>query len=169
MGTLEVTSHVALIATPIVIAIGFWFARKQLMCNKNANMSEIILDISARWQSAEMERSRRVIRENKERLGETIVTAYESDTQEQYYDLVRVADFFDALGLMVVEGFLDRKIAYSMFGEVEKVYFDWYRPIFEAPKPHFGVYLKYFKSLHDVFEPMERATPRKWWQRFKKA
>ncbi len=127
MSVWDVVKDIALIITPIVIGVGFFFAHRQLVSNRNTRMAEIVLSITSRWDSTEMHESRCKLNQLGGKLGEAINKA-DSENTEDFYPLLRVADFFDALGLLVMEGFLSREMAFDLFGAAEEHYYNLYRP-----------------------------------------
>ena len=146
---MSVAGDVGLILTPIIIAVGFYFAHRQLKSTRNARMSEIVMAITARWNSAELEESRGRINRLGSDLAKTLEEANASNSDD-LYSLVRVANFYDALGLLVMEGSLARSMAYDLFGRAEEHYYSLYKPVLENPK--FKGFLDCFQQLHDTFK-----------------
>lgn len=141
-------ANIAAIATPIVILLGFIFAYKQWASYRNARMAQIILSITERWDSPTMEQSRSKVNTSGSNLKSDIEQADRTNSMD-LYPLIMVANFFDALGLMVDEGFLDHKMCYKLFGRAEEHYYGMYREILEDQK--YLDYFKYFIKLHQIF------------------
>ncbi|MBA7673793.1 hypothetical protein ES703_81997 [subsurface metagenome] len=149
MSAWDIAKDVALIITPIVIGLGFFFAHRQLVSNRNTRMAEIVLAITTRWDSAEMHASRSKLNQMGSKLWETLKAA-DTENTEDFYILLRVADFFDAIGLLVMEGFLSRKMAYDLFGAAEEHYYNLYRPTIDEHR--FKSSFISFQRLHETFK-----------------
>ena len=149
MNILDIANSVAIIVTPIIIALGFFFAYRQLVSNQNTRMVEIVLAITTRWDSTEMRESRYKVNQLGDKLGDAIKAA-DNENGKDFYVLLTVADFIDALGLMVVEGFLRRDMAYDLFGAAEEHYYSLYRPTIDDRR--FQSSYRYFQRLHEIFQ-----------------
>lgn len=140
----------ATIAVPILVVIAILFAYTQWRSAQNARMTQILLTIAERWECKDMEISRRLIntsstaKELKHKIDEA-----DKANAEELIPLVRVANFFDTLGVMVVEGLLNSRMAFKLFGSAKNHYYDKYLQIFEdaVTKPYF----RYFVELHQIF------------------
>ncbi len=149
MSIWDIITNIAIILTPIVIGLGFFFARRQLLSARNARMAEIILHVTERWDSTAMTESRMMVN----RLGNDLTRAIkEADDKasDELAILVRVANFYDALGLLVMEGFLSRSMAYDFFGVSEEYYYGLYSDTMHDPK--YSSYLRCFQRLHETFQ-----------------
>ena len=146
----------------MVIVAGFIFAYRQWASYRNARMAQIILSITERWDSPEMEQSRCKINQSGTNLKQDIEAADEKNS-EDLCRLVMVANFFDAVGLMVMEGFLDSRICYNLFGRAEEHYYEAYRSILEDTK--YKDYFRYVGELHEAFKSeaakRSQAKPRR--------
>ena len=149
---MSVAVNIAIIITPILIGIGFAFAYKQWEATRAARMAQLILEIAARWDSKELKESRQKVSENAERLKQAIEEA-NANNSEDLYDLVEVGNFFDTVGVLIMEGFLSCRIAYDLLGEPEGNYYKVYKPILEDPK--YKNNYKYFVQLHEAFRNEE--------------
>jgi hypothetical protein len=78
------------------------------------------------------------------------IEAADANNSEDLCRLVMVANFLDSLGLMVMEGLLNCRMCYDLFGRVEEHYYEAYRSILEDPK--YKNYFKYFSRLHGAFQ-----------------
>ncbi len=116
-------------------------------------MSQVILSLSEEWHSEPMQRSRAAVNKQKDNIQQDLAQAQKSVGQD-VYDLTRVSDFFDTLGLLVMEGFLSCRIAYDVLGEPEEYYHNIYKPILEDQST--GKFYFYFSELHKAFTS-ERA------------
>jgi len=149
--------NIAWIITPIVIGLGFFYARRQLAATRNARVAEIFLSITKQWDSSEMEESRCMIDQyNSTRLRQRIEEENAKPGSKDLRLLVRVANFFDSLGLLVMEGLIGCSMAYKLFGRAEEHFYEAYRPILEDPR--YKDYFRYFIELHQAFTK-EKARP----------
>ena len=149
MSIWDILTNIAIILTPIVIGLGFFFAHRQLLSGQNARMAGIILSVTERWDSPAISESRMRINKLGNDLTRTIKEA-DDTASEELAVLVRVANFYDALGLLVMEGFLNRSMAYDYFGVSEEYYYGLYSDTINDPK--FSSYLECFKRLHETFK-----------------
>ena len=147
---LSIIADIALIATPIVIALGFYFAYGQWASIRKARMAEIVISLTTSWDSAIMAESRQAISSKGKNLKKNYEEADNTNADEAFGSLTRVGDFFDALGVLVSEGFLECKIAYDLFGEAEKYYHGLYEPLIKSTD--YKDYVPYFSRLHELFE-----------------
>lgn len=161
---MSVVVNVAIIITPILIAVGFVFAYRQWEATRATRTAEVVIQLSTHWDSRELKKSRQKVKENAERLKQAIEEAH-ANNSEDLFDLVQVGNFFDTLGVLVTEGFLTRRIAYDLLSGPEESYYKMYKSILEDPK--YKNNYKYFIQLHEAFknEEAERSkiprTPRR--------
>ena len=155
---MELAKFIAAIATPIAIGAGFWFARRQLIAQRNTRMAEIILHITERWDSNDMKECRMKVHGLGDKLKATIEAEVGKPDSQEILNLVKVANFFDSLGLMVMEGFISCPMAYQLFGRAEEEYYNYYRSILEDAR--YKEYFQYFIQLHDAFvKEKARCSP----------
>ncbi len=155
---LSILADWGVILTPIIIGVGFYFARRQWQGQRNTRMAQLVISITNSWTSPEMSESRRKINE----LGVKIKQEYEAADKENrieaYTSITQVLNFFDTLGVLVSEGFLTVKIAYDVFGKAEKIYCRLYEPLITARE--FEGYVPCVLKLHDLFVKEEgRRSP----------
>ena len=139
----------AIIATPIIIGAGFYFAYRQCQSMRNARIAQLVIDLMSVWDSPEMSESRRKVNESSKNLQKDYEAADQANQIEAYSSLIRVANFFDELGVLVAEGLLDIGIAYDVFGKAEKTYYGIYEPMITTKK--YEGYVQYFIKLNDLF------------------
>jgi hypothetical protein len=135
------------IITAIILGTALFYAYRQWRSTQNARMADIILDITARWDSEEMERSRNTVCKSTN-LKQEIENASQENSID-LYDLIRVGNFFDSLGALTAEGYLDCKLCYQLFGAAEERYYQRYKPLIDDTQH--GNKFKYFTKLHLVF------------------
>lgn len=168
MNILAIIADIAVIITPIVVGAGFYFAYRHWKADErqsevlsNARMSQIILQLTERWESPEIRKSRQKVNENAKRLKQEIEEADAND-REDLYDLVAVGNYFDSVGVLVMEGCLSCTIAYDLFSESVQHYHNVYKPLLQDAE-HAGKF-RYFIQLQEAFikEEARRSeiTPR---------
>jgi len=146
---LDIARNAALIATPIIIAIGFYFAYRQWQAIRNTRVAQVVVSLMSIWDSPEMTEARRRINESGTNLKKDFEAADKANQIEAYGVFIRVANFFDGLGVLVAEGFLEVAIAYDMYGKAEKTYCRLYEPMITARE--YEGYVPYFIKLHELF------------------
>lgn len=105
-----------------------------------------------------MQKSRRTVHSYGDTLGKRIREEADKPDSQETATLVQVANFFDSLGLMVVEGLIDCPTAYKLFGRAEEHFYNLYRSILEDPK--YKPYFQYFAELNELFTKEEaRCSP----------
>jgi hypothetical protein len=145
---METWVKLASIITPVIILLGIWYARIQIVSNRNTRRGQILIQLWDNWDSIRMQNSRQMINIAGTQLKQKIETA-DSNNSDDLYQYVMVANFFDCLGGLVREGCFCCKIAYDNYGRAEEHYFEKYRPILENEQ--YKDYLKNFRELHDLF------------------
>lgn len=143
-----------MIITPILLIAAICFAYTQWKTAQNTRMAQIVLAITERWDSPDMVESRLKVNEYGKELKNKIEEADKANSLE-LYTLVRIANFFDALGVLVKEGLLDCKMGYKIYGRAEEHYYQFYRPILDNSQ--YTSYLKGYVELHKLFQKEEAA------------
>jgi hypothetical protein len=158
---MDTAISIAAITTPIIIALGFYFAYRQLQATRNTRIAQLVVMLMEFWNSPEVSEARRKINECGKKLKQTYEAADKADQIEAYGSLIRVANFFDGLGVLVVEGYVNLDVAYDMYGKAEKTYCSLYEPLITARE--YEGYLPYFIKLHDLFvkEEARRSQAKK--------
>jgi len=146
---LDIVVNAAVIATPIAIALGFYFAYGQWQATRKARMAQVVISLMSVWDSPEMAESRRKVNESGSNLRKDYESADKANQIEAYGSFIRVVNFFDGLGVLVAEGFLEIAIAYDLLGKAEKTYYRLYEPIFTTRE--YEGYVPYFAKLHELF------------------
>lgn len=140
---------IAIIATPVIILVGFVFMYRQLKANQNTRLAQIILSMTEQWDGPVMKEGRRKVNACGTELKARIEKEQNDPNSEELYNLVGVANFFDSLGLLVMEGLIDTRVAFRLLGRAEDYHYNLYRPLLE--EPNYKDYFKYFLELHDAF------------------
>lgn len=146
---MDTVVYAALIATPIVIGVGFYFAHRQWQAIRKARTAQVIVSLMSVWDSPETVESRRKVNESGSNLKKDYESADKANQIEAYGSLIRVANFFDEVGALVAEGLLERAIAYDVWGKAEKTYYRLYEPMITARE--YEGYVQYFIKLHALF------------------
>ena len=113
----------AIIATAI-------FAVWHLLHIKKARYSDLLMRLHQIWDSKEYIRSRRMVNqyssgstpeEASQNLKESMKSFDEVDAEE-FFIMIRLANFFENLGYLTCKGYLGRKHALELFGSAAKRY-----------------------------------------------
>jgi hypothetical protein len=143
-------TEVATVATPVILAAGFYFAWRQFDAIRKARMAQLTWSLYERWNSPLLERARRKLREigNPNTVKEKLLEAEKAGSPE-ISCLVRVANFFDTVGALVLKGYLDKDIAY----ELAATPFDTYKGLYSTilRDPDLKDFLKCFVALDEIF------------------
>src|SRR4030042_1290439 len=147
---MDVAVQIATILTPIVIGVGFYFAYVQWSSMRRGRMAQLVMSLLEQWSSPQMVKSRHAI----SMAGSTFKTAFEEASKKNdivfFGDYVSVMNFFDTLGVLVTEGYLDCAIAFDMLHKAEKYYYSLYESIITAT-PELKGNIPYFIKLHELF------------------
>lgn len=146
---MDIVSDIAIIATPVIILVGFVLTYKHLQASRHTRLAQMILSMTAEWDGVLMEESRWKVDECGKKLKSCIEKEAKKPNSKELHKLVRVANFFDSIGLLVMEGLLDVHMAYKLFGRAEDHHHNLYRSILEDP--NYKDYFKYFVELNEVF------------------
>ena len=152
--TLPILESMMTIAVPVIIASGFYFAWKQFDAIRKARMAEIILSLTGRWDSKALEDSRTAINVigKGDDLKEEIKQAHKQNKPE-LYPLVRVGNFFDTMGELINRGYLDKDMAYDIFGKAAIHYANLYSGILKDAD--FKDFFKCYQKLNEIFKQVE--------------
>jgi hypothetical protein len=146
-----VVMALAIIATAI-------FAIIQLSHIKKSRYSGLLMQLHQTWESKEYTRPRRLINQHcgnstmeeaSQKLKESLKSWDETDAEE-FYSVVRLANFFENLGYLVCNGHLGREDALELFGSTAKRYWEllfvsinYHRTERENPQPDAWIYFEY--------------------------
>ena len=124
------------LVTAIATALTFFIllaaviiAKRQIKCTEREREAELLTDLSRRWNEKELTESRKAARNYKNGvdLREALQKLRENNDQE-YYDLVRLPDFFEALGVLVNSDCLSKQLTKDLFGTPIKHFYHLYGP-----------------------------------------
>lgn len=143
----------------LAIAITAGYAIVQLRHIKKTRCSDLLMRLDEIWDSKDYIHSRWMI--NKYGYGTTLEEAsqnlkeammsFDEVNAEEYFIIVRVANFFENLGLLTHNDYLTRKEALGLFGSAARRYwrlfsdFAYYRRQYSTPKQSDA--WVYFESL----------------------
>ena len=113
--------------TFLVLLGAIILAWREVNCIDRTREAELLADLSRRWNEKQLTESRRIARnyKNSTELKEALQKLRENN-DEEYYALVRLPDFFEALGVLVSSGCLSKKNVIDLFGTVIKHYYNLY-------------------------------------------
>jgi len=151
---------------PIIISAGVIIAWWELRHYKRSRQQEFILNMSCMWDSEPFVESKRLIREiassNKD-LREALL-GYRKNSKIEYYVLMRVPNYFEDLGFLVKEGYLDAHVADSLFGRAIIMHYRYFRNHIQSERdptnPESCEYFKNFEELYKIINKI-RQKPKK--------
>lgn len=131
-------------------------AQEQIEALRKTRTAEIILKLIEQWDSKDLQNSRQKLSSlgTKEEVKKKIVEERDGKS-EDLYPLIMVSNFFDTLGVMVLNGYLEQQIAYDLFGIAFNTYANLYESVLEDLT--YKKYLIYFLKLRDVFKKIEAS------------
>lgn len=146
---MDIAVQIAMILTPIVIGIGFYFAWVQWSSMRKARMAQLVMSIFQQWSSAQMINARQAVNLSGSSLKNAFESAEKTNDIKFFSEYSLVVNFFDTLGVLVCEGYLECRVAFDMFGKTEKHYYNLYEDTIKATE--FKGYVPYFLKLHELF------------------
>lgn len=157
----QLVANIAIIIAPFIVAGGLVFAWSQCEAMKKARMAELVLSLFDQWSSPQMAKSRHAICINSLNLETVFDDVNKSNDEKLFYDYTMLPNFLDTVGVLICEGYLDRKIAFDMFGKSVQYYYGLFESIIKDPA--FKGNLSYFTKLHDLFlqEEADRSKVKK--------
>jgi len=120
----------ALMAVTIIFTV--IFAVKQLLSMKGTRCSDLLMELDQTWNSKEYIRSRKMIHDyshssNSEEAPQSLKEAlktFEETNAEEFFIMIRIANFFENLGFLGRKKYLDRKDALELFGDTAQNYWN---------------------------------------------
>ncbi len=114
-------------------------AKREINCIDRTREAELLVDLSRRWNEEQLTESRKAARNYKSgtELKEAI-QKLRGNNDKEYYELVRLPDFFEALGVLVSNSCLSKQLTKDLFGTVIKYYY-----------PLYGPTIQYLREIHD--------------------
>lgn len=152
-----VVGAIASVATAAVLAGGAALTIRQLSHAVRERHSALILRLSERWDSQDMEQSRQAIatlHSQNIRVGDKL---WELESQGggrgEYYDLLRVGSFFEDLGMAVTKDWISAREAEERFGPAITNYwplYEGYASAWDTKDATQGVFLNFQRLYHEV-------------------
>jgi len=125
----DIVIAVAAAFTVAILLAAAFLVWHEVRCIERAREAQLLTDLSRRWNEEELTKSRKAARNYKNgvELQKALQKLRENNEQE-YYDLVRLPDFFEALGVLVNSGCLSKQLTKDLFGTVIKHFYHLYGP-----------------------------------------
>jgi len=105
--------------TGIIVIIAFYalvFQLRGMVEERRTRESETLMRITQRWDSEELIKARQLIAQYKDNLEETIEN-YGKLNHEEYFDLLKVANFFKDIASLVDRKYLREKLVKDLLGD----------------------------------------------------
>ena len=133
-----------------VLLFAAFYARHQLQSMERTRETQLLEDLSRRWDEELLRESRQVAEkyEDGTKLKEAVKELSEKN-DKQYYVLLRLPDFFEELGLLVNYECLSPQLAKDMFGTAIQYHYTRYKPTIEFLREKYKdeTIYKFFKDL----------------------
>lgn len=120
---------------------------------RNTRTAQLIISLAGRWDSTEMAQARQAVNLSGRNLKTDFDNADKQNDIKAYTDYIRVANFFDELGLLVSQGFIKCSIAWEVWGKTEKNYYRFYDSIINSQENK--DYFSNFIELNKLFTNQE--------------
>ena len=108
--------------TPVAIIFAAIIAYRQLKHTYHARRAGVLLDIMKWWDSNDMKESRQILWEMKDPKSE-ILKLYKAK-DKNFMKVIKMADFGEALGVLISREYIDKKDLWLMF---ENDWKEWYQ------------------------------------------
>lgn len=121
---------ISTVVMAVAIVVTAIFAIVQLWNFKKARYSTLLMQLDLTWDSIEYIHSRMMINqygygstpeEESQNLKEAIISFSEANSEE-YFLMIRIANFFENLGFLVCNDYLNRKDALALFESAARRY-----------------------------------------------
>jgi hypothetical protein len=125
----DIVTAVAAALSFFVLLAALLVAKREITCIDRTREAELLAELSRRWNEEQLTASRKAALNYKSgaELKKAVQKLRESKDKE-YYDLVRLPDFFEALGVLVSSSCLSKQLTKDLFGTAIKHYYDLYGP-----------------------------------------
>ena len=135
----DIVTAVAAALTFVIVLAAVIIAKREINCMDRTREAQLLADLSRRWNEEQLTESRKAARnyKNSTELKEAVLKLRQNNDQE-YYNLIRLPDFFEALGVLVNSGCLSRELTKDLFGTAIKHYYNLYSQT-----------LQYLREIHD--------------------
>jgi hypothetical protein len=140
---------IASIATPFILVAATIVAVFELRAIRKERMGEIVLRLIDKWDTEELTEAKNQARSIGTKAITKIFGSEKAEQDPAFFILARVANYFDGLGVLIDDGYLDRKTAYDLLGEAESDYFTLFEEVLGLSA--FKDRLHYWPILHEHF------------------
>jgi len=135
----DIVIAVAAALTFIILLAAVIIAKREIGCIDRTREAELLVGLSRRWNEEQLTESRKAARNYKSSAElKEAVQKHRENNDKEYYDLVRLPDFFEALGVLVNSSCLSMQLTKDLFGTVIKFYYNLYSPT-----------IQYLREIHD--------------------
>ena len=124
---MDIVTAIAAALTAGVLIFAAIYARRQLHSMERAREAQLLVDLSRRWDEEPLVQSRRAVETYKDtsELWQALKNLKKKN-HEQYYVLLKVANFYEDLALLINEKCLTAELVKNMLGDAIKHYYELY-------------------------------------------
>jgi hypothetical protein len=125
----DIVTAVAAGLTVLILLAAAIYARNQIKCVERTREAQLLTDLSERWNGEQLTESRRAVwnYKNADELKDAVQRLGEKNDEEAYI-LIRLPDFFEALGVLVNTSCLSKQLTKDLFGTAIGYYHKRYEP-----------------------------------------
>ncbi len=125
----DIVTAIAAGLTVLILLAAAFYARNQIKCVERTREAQLLTDLSRRWNEEKLTEARKAVRnyKNGSELKDAVQKLRESN-HDEYYVLVRLPDFFEALGVLVNTSCLSKQLTKDLFGTAIGYYHKLYVP-----------------------------------------
>jgi hypothetical protein len=125
----DVVTAIAAALTVLILLVAAFYARNQIKCVERTREAQLLADLSRRWNEEQLTDARKTVRNYKDadKLKDAVQKLGDKNDKEVYI-LVRLPDFFEALGVLVNTSCLSKQLTRDLFGTAIGYYHELYGP-----------------------------------------
>jgi hypothetical protein len=125
----DVVTAIAAALTALILLVAAFYARNQIKCVERTREAQLLADLSRRWNEEQLTDARKTVRNYKDadKLKDAVQKLGDKNDKEVYI-LVRLPDFFEALGVLVNTSCLSKQLTRDLFGTAIGYYHELYGP-----------------------------------------
>jgi hypothetical protein len=141
----DVVTAVAAGVTVLILLAAAFYARNQIKCNERTRQAQLLADLSRRWDEDRLTEARKAAFSYKsaDELKDAVQKLGKKN-DKNFHILVRLPDFFEALGILVNSSCLDKQLTQDLFGTAIGYYHEFYGPTIR--------YLREINEDEDVYK-----------------
>lgn len=152
MDTLSIAIGLCTIAiglcTLVALILGLYFAGIQLRYMRKERHLDLVMNLMVIWESRAMILSRADIIKNKSGFAQ-LMDVYLTTAPDEYYKLLRVANFFEHIGWVVENNYIeDPLLIIELFGGVIKQFYPIYEDYFLSVRQTDSKFYEYFDKIY---------------------